>query len=155
MLVHDLPAPDPDYDPISAEPASGYQRLLGYRLVAWREDFAAVELVVARRHLNRSGVVHGGVITALLDAACGYAVTYCPYRGRKRQALTLTLSTSYMGQTREGVIRAEGVTRAGGRRIRFAGAQIRDARGNLLASGEGSFRLRGGSETLWGVARER
>ena len=45
-----------------AEPQGGFAQLVGYRLTKWEPDYAEVELDLLPRHLNRSGVPHGGVI---------------------------------------------------------------------------------------------
>jgi uncharacterized protein (TIGR00369 family) len=141
---------DETLDPVTGEPAYGIQRLLGFRVTEWSEDRAVVELKLTADHLNRSGVVHGGVLTTLLDTALGFSGLYCPYPGRIRRAVTLSLTTSFTGQAREGVIRAIGTRRAGGRRIYNATGEVLDADGRILALGEGTFRLRSGSETLDG-----
>ena len=51
---------------------TGAQRLLGYTLdVGEGDGRARCRLVVDDRHLNRSGVLHGGIAAMLLDNACG------------------------------------------------------------------------------------
>jgi uncharacterized protein (TIGR00369 family) len=137
---------------LKGEPPSGFQDLLGYRLVEWREDEAVLELTVDPRHLNRAGVVHGGVLTTLIDTACGFAATFCPHEGRVRRVVTLSLNTAFTGQARHGVIRAHGRKRAGGSRIVFCSAEVLDEHGALLAMGEGTFRYRSGSVSPQGEA---
>lgn len=130
---------------------TGFHEVLGYRQVSWTEQEAVIELEIAPRHLNLAGVIHGGVLTSLLDIVLAEAGCHCPYPGRIRRAVTLTLTTTFTGQCSGGVIRATGVRRAGGRRIFNSTGEIRDAQGNLLAIGEGTFRLRSGSESPEGV----
>lgn len=124
----------------------GFHELIGYRLVTHREGKAVVELDIQPRHLNRAGVIHGGVLMALLDIVLAEAGLYCDDPQRVRRALTLSMSTTFTGQCSAGVIRAIGVKRAGGRRIFNSSGEIRDQDENLLAIGEGTFRLRSGSE---------
>lgn len=129
----------------------GFHRLLGYRQVAWGETSATIELELRPEHLNLGGVVHGGVLTSLLDIALAEAGTYCPFPGRMRKAITLSLTTTFTGQCSGGVITVTGEKRAGGSRIFNSTGEARDAQGNLLAIAEGTFRLRSGSEGPEGV----
>ena len=129
----------------------GFHQVLGYRQVAWSEGEAVIELDVQACHLNMAGVLHGGVLTALLDVVLAEAGTYCPYPGRVRKAITLVLNTTFTGQCSSGVIRAIGKRRAGGSRIFNSSGEIRDQDDRLLAIGEATFRLRSGSEHPEGV----
>src|SRR5260370_31814157 len=68
------PVPDDTpHDPLESETMRGFNVLLGYRLAEWREDFARLELVLEPKHLNRSGVVHGGVLATMLDVTLRHA----------------------------------------------------------------------------------
>jgi uncharacterized protein (TIGR00369 family) len=129
----------------------GFHAVLGYRQVSWEEGRAVLELTVEQRHINLGGVIHGGVLTSLLDIACAEAGTYCPYPGRMRKAITLSLTTTFTGQCSGGVIRVVGTKRAGGTRIFNSSGEVFDQDGRLLAFGEGTFRIRSGSEKPEGV----
>lgn len=121
----------------------GFNATLGFRLVEWTPEHAIMELDIQEQHLNRSGVLHGGVMSTLIDAVCGYCGVWRPAGEPKAKALTLTLTTNYMGQVRAGTVRARGVRKGGGRKIFFAAGEVTDAEGNVLAMGEGSYRIRG------------
>ncbi|MBZ5487797.1 PaaI family thioesterase [Halomonas aquamarina] len=129
----------------------GFNDLLGFYVVEWSEARAVVELALNEKHLNRSGNVHGGVLASMLDNALSLAGLYCPVAGNARRAVTLSLSTTFVGPARYGVLRATGVLRGGGRKIFMASADIVDAQGNLVAMGEGSFKRRPGSESPEGL----
>lgn len=129
----------------------GFHNLLGYRQVSWDENEAVIELELTPQHLNLGGVVHGGVITSLLDVVLAEAGTYCPYPERMRKAITLSLTTTFTGQCSSGTIRVTGRKRAGGTRIFNSTGEVHDDTGNLLAIAEGTFRLRSGSEKPEGV----
>ncbi len=135
---------DPEtYDPLEAEAPYPYQELLGFRIVDWRQDYAKVELDVADRHYNRHGLPHGGVHASLLDTAFGFASCWCPYPGRVRRAMTLSLNMNYVGQLRGSKMIAEARVTGGGRSNFFAEGEIRDDTGALLATGSGALRWRG------------
>lgn len=138
-------------DLLDGEPRSGFQELLDYHLTEWSEDRAVLELSIERKHCNRAGLVHGGVLATLIDTSCGFAATYCPHPGRVRRVVTLQLTTSFTGQARHGILRAVGRKKAGGSRIVFCSSEIFDANGKLIAMGEGTFRYRTGSESPEGV----
>ncbi|MCG5238593.1 PaaI family thioesterase [Azospirillum doebereinerae] len=141
-------------DLLDGEAPSGYQELLGYRLSRWEEGLAEMELPLTAAHLNRAGVVHGGVLMSLLDTVSGFSVTFCPVEGRLRRAMTLSLSTSFLGQARDGTLVATGRLRGGGRKIVGAAAEIRHREtGALLATSEGMFKYRPGSENREGIER--
>lgn len=141
-----------DLDLLNGEEPSGFQRLLGYRLVRWQEGEAELEMPIDQRHLNRAGVVHGGVLTTLLDTAMGFSATYCPVPGRVRRVVTLSLSTSFLGQAREGDVYVIGRLRGGGRKIIGAAGEVRHrGTGALLATAEGMFKYRPGSESAEGT----
>ncbi|BAE51410.1 PaaI family thioesterase [Paramagnetospirillum magneticum] len=139
-------------DLLDGEPRSGFQELLGYHLAEWTEDRAVLELTVERKHCNRAGLVHGGVLATLIDTSCGFAATFCPHPGRVRRCVTLQLTTSFTGQARHGLLRAIAHKKAGGSRIVFCSSEVFDDSGKLVAMGEGTFRYRTGSETPEGVA---
>ncbi|MBI4185392.1 MAG: PaaI family thioesterase [Proteobacteria bacterium] len=130
---------------------SPYHDLIGFRLVEWREDFARAQLAVAEHHLNRSGVVHGGVFLSLLDQIAGFAGLYAPAPGGPRFAVTLSISCSFMGQARAGVLTAIGRKVGGGRNIYMTRSEVRDEAGAALALAQGVHRYRAGSEPAGGA----
>ena len=129
-------------DPL--RPHGGFADLLGYRLGAWRQDYAEVLLEVGARHMNRSGVLHGGVVSALLDTALGYAGTYSDLPGVTRRAFTLALNCHFVGTAEIGqTLTAIGRRTGGGRRIYFCTGEVHDQDGRLVGQGDGVFRYRG------------
>ncbi|RMD62858.1 MAG: PaaI family thioesterase [Alphaproteobacteria bacterium] len=120
-----------------------FATLVGYELTAWHTDEATVALSVTDRHINRSGVVHGGVIATLIDTACGFAGCYRPPPQEGRRAMTLALTTQFIAPAVAGMrITAHARRTGGGRQIFFASCEVRDQDGRLIASGEGTFRYR-------------
>ena len=81
----------PKGDPIRYH--GGFADLLGYELTAWGPDTAELTLKIATKHLNRSGVVHGGVVTTLIDTACSYSGCFCSVAGNVRRSFSLSLTT--------------------------------------------------------------
>lgn len=147
--MSDATRPDAIVDEVDA---AGFHSVLGYQQIAWEDGRSVLTVELQPHHMNLAGVIHGGVLTSLLDIAMALAGTYCPYPGRMRKAITLSLTTTFTGQARSGGITVTGIKRAGGSRIFNGTGEIHDADGQLLAVGEGVFRIRSGSEALEGVA---
>lgn len=141
------------YDPIAAETPSGFQTHTGYRVTAWSAGRAVIEMQVAPFHLNRHGVVHGGMLVSLLDVAGGHAVTFCDVPGRMRLATTIALATTFLAPARRGLLRAEGWLRGGGRKTVAITAEVVDDTGTLIALAQGSYRYFPGSEAPGGIPR--
>ena len=121
---------------------SAFNNALGIRLTDWSEGRCTVELDVTGDHLNRSGVVHGGVLMTLLDVACGDAGTWSEAQDGARLCVTLDLTTSFVAPALSGRLTTVATVSGGGRKIFFARAEVRDEDGKLLAMGQGSFRYR-------------
>ncbi|HWD23527.1 MAG TPA: PaaI family thioesterase [Burkholderiales bacterium] len=127
---------------MSATWDSGFHQLIGYRQVEWTREQVVLELEIGSRHLNRSGVVHGGVLSALIDIASSLSGCWTEDPRQRRRTMTLALTTNFTGQARGGVIRATGRVLASGDKIYTSAAEVRDAAGKLLAVGQGTFRYR-------------
>lgn len=125
-----------------ATPRSGYQQLVGYRLVEWSEGLAVAELDIGPQHLNIGGVVHGGVLMSLIDTACGYAGCFAPEPIQRPRAVTLSLTTSFMVPVTRGVVKAVGRMRRGGSRTFFCDAEVYSGPDTVVAIGHGTFQYR-------------
>ena len=128
-----------------------FGQMLGFRIVEWRDGHVRIEMDIRPEHLNRSGVLHGGIISALLDSACGYVGTWCTKEGNVRRVVTVSLTTNFTGQAKGGTITTIGRKRGGGRKIFFASAEVLDGNGQVLGFGDGVLRYRSGSEDPEGI----
>ena len=131
-----------------------FSQLLGYRILEWGPGRCRLEADITPTLLNRSGIVHGGVLAAIIDSAGGHAGTWCAVEGNVRRCVTVSLTVSYAGQARSGKLIADGRVRGGGRSIYFASTEIRDGRGALLAFGDATYKYRRGSDRPEGVPAE-
>jgi uncharacterized protein (TIGR00369 family) len=126
-------------DPLT--PHGGFADLVGYELGEWREDYAEVTLVVAERHINRSGVMHGGVLSTLIDTACGYCGTHSPEPGHRRRAFTVALTSHFIAAARLGALLTAAARRTGGGgQIFFSTCEVTDQDGRLIGKGDGVFK---------------
>ncbi len=120
-----------------------FAETIGYRLTAWTENEAEISFEAEARHMNGSGLLHSGVLATVIDAACGFAGCYEAAPGQGRRALTLSLTTQYLGPVAAGTRLTATATRSGGgRTIFFSSCEVRDAEGRLVATGSGTFKYR-------------
>jgi uncharacterized protein (TIGR00369 family) len=119
-----------------------FLEMLGMRLVRWTESEAEFTLELEPRHLNRQGILQGGLTATLLDAACGYAGLFVPLGHAPAHAATLALSINYVSASRQGALRAIGRRAGGGRNIYFSHGEVRGEDGVLVATGQGTFKYR-------------
>ena len=101
--------------------------------------------------LNRSGVVHGGVLATLLDHAGGLSGMHCTVPGNRRYGMTLSLTAHYLKQGKAGKVSAIGQRVSGGRKIFYARSEVIAEDGEILASGSSVHRYRSGSENPEGT----
>ncbi len=77
-------------------------------------------------------IVHGGMVTTLLDTAMGGACW--SVLDERESFLTADLHCEFVRSTRPGTLRAEGRVVQRNRRVAFCAADLYDATGELLAS---------------------
>jgi uncharacterized protein (TIGR00369 family) len=122
-----------------------FGKMLGFHIPEWDEGHVRMEMTLKPEHMNRSGVLHGGILAALLDTACGYAGTFCAKPGHVRWAVTVELNTNFTGQAKGGVVTVIGRKRTGGRNLFFASAEAFNEDGELIGFGDSVQRYRSGS----------
>ena len=130
---------------------SPFLELLGTEVEEWRDGYARIALELKPHHLNRAGVVHGGVLATLLDHGGGFCGLYCSVPGNRRYGMTLSLTCNFIGQAKAGRLIVTGNRTLAGRKIYFSATEIRTEADLLVASGTSVHRFRGGSESPEGV----
>jgi uncharacterized protein (TIGR00369 family) len=132
---------------------SGFRSLVGYRAVVWTRDYAEIELQLGPQHTNSLGILHGGVLMTMMDAAMGHAATWCPVKGHVRICVTLGMTTNFIAQAKTGTVRV--IARLIGihDRVGTATCEATDGDGRLIAAAQASFRYAPGSEAYEGVAK--
>lgn len=80
---------------------------------------AELVLEVREEFLQGQGLVHGGILAALLDSAMGSAV-----ESAFGQVVTVELSVHYLRPVRSGILRARGAVIQGGRRLVHAQGEV-------------------------------
>jgi len=129
----------------SSLPTSGVMQLLGGRTDSLEEGVCVMSMTLEEKHMNPNGVVHGGVLTTLLDEATGHAIV--TIRGLEVMAeaphVTLDMSVSFLSGARLGdELVCEGRVLRLGRSVAFAEAEVR-RRGadDLVAKGTFTYAI--------------
>jgi uncharacterized protein (TIGR00369 family) len=115
---------------------------MGLKLMRWEKDEVEFQMEILPWQLNRQGILQGGVMSTLLDAACGYAGLYSAPGEPEVHGFTLSLAVDFIGSCKSGKLRAIGQRIGGGRQIFFARAEVFNETNVLVASGQGSFKYR-------------
>lgn len=97
-------------------------------------------LEISALHLNRQGVLHGGVSATLLDTASGIAASLSGDDQGLTPFVTLSLNVDYLAAARDGVVRAIGRVTGGGRSVKFVSCEIRDEADRIIAASTGVFK---------------
>lgn len=129
---------------IATQPHSAFQRETGYLARVVTPGYAELTLAITEQHLNRSDLVHGGVLMALLDSVGGYSGVIVEDETKPRRAVSLSISTNFVHSARVGsTLTATATKTGGGRRIFFTRMEILDENHERIATAEGSYRYIG------------
>jgi len=113
--------------------AAPYYRFLGMEVVEAGDGRSRLRLPVRDEHKNIYGIVHGGVIAALLDSSCSVAVG--SLMGPGEASVTLDLRVNYISNVSDGMLFGTGKALHKGRFTGVGQAEIRDGTGNMVAAG--------------------
>src|SRR5258708_3057704 len=131
-----------DARPVAAHAFRGFNGLIGHEVVAWRPGFVEMSLKVRPDLCNANGLLHGGVLMTLLDSASGFACTFNDTATARRLSVTLAFTTQFIKAARDGdVLSILGAWRPSTSQSTFAAeTEIYDQKGDLVATGAGTFR---------------
>jgi len=107
------------------------------RGVGWAE----ATFLASSEHLNPMGMLHGGIIAGLLDLIMANAAGSHTDPKKIRFAVTLSLSMNFISSASDGPLGLRAETTGGGKSTCFCDGRIEDMDGNLIATGQGAFKL--------------
>ena len=126
---------------------SPFMDMIGGELEVWEEGRIVMSLTLEEKHMNPNGVLHGGVLTTLLDEATGAAIV--TVRGievmEEAPHATVDMNVVFVSGARPGdELVVEGRVLRVGRSIAFAEGEVR-RRGNddLIAKGQFTYAILG------------
>ncbi|MBO0682933.1 MAG: PaaI family thioesterase [Candidatus Dormibacteraeota bacterium] len=112
-------------------PRAGWQETVGARLVEVGEGHAVVELQAHAGHRHEGGVVQGGIITQIADAAMGVSLLTMQPEGEHNT--TIELKINFIRPVVDGRLRAVGRVVQIRRSLLFAEADVFDQEGKQVA----------------------
>jgi len=113
-----------------------YSETMGTTVVRASADEVVLQLEVMPRHHQPMGIVHGGVHCGLIEGACSIGASMAA-RSRDPNAIAVGLEnqTSFIRAVRTGTLTATAVPITRGRTTQVWQAEVRDADGQLIATG--------------------
>ena len=115
---------------LAAEPA-GWMETLGARITEAEPGRVVLELEAGPRHRHGGGVVQGGVITQIADAAMGMSLATLQPDGTWNT--TIELKINFIRPVVKGRLRAVGRVIEMGETLLFSEADVVDEAGKLVA----------------------
>lgn len=112
---------------------SPFPNHLAMRLKTFDRDSAELTLDIDREHFQAFGLVHGGVLAALIDTATYWAV----FGNLPEDAglVNVELKLNYLKPVTQGPLMARGQCIRSGRTLSYAEAHILDVTGEICAHG--------------------
>jgi acyl-CoA thioesterase len=130
---------DPELEPLIRQRfgSSQFATWMGMTLSRIDDGESELRLDVQPHHLNPGGIVHGGVLATILDAAIGLALR--SKLGMVTEHVTIELDVHYLSPARTGALVARGrAVRVGGR-VSYGEADLFADDGRLVAKGTATF----------------
>lgn len=122
-----------------ADDAISFRRHVGIRVLEADQGVAHLVMPFHDPLGNRAGMVHGGAIASLVDAAISTALV--SLLNDPKGGATVEMSIRYLTPP-QGDLRAEARVLHRGGRMAFGQADVYDAKGTLVATGQGTYSIR-------------
>jgi uncharacterized protein (TIGR00369 family) len=110
-------------------------RVLGFSLVEVEEGRAVFAVQPDERHYNPIGLVHGGLLSTVLDSAMGCAIHSTLPAGTGYSTLEIKVNFTRPALKETGLLRCEAVIVHRGKQTATAQGSVRDQDGRVYAHG--------------------
>jgi uncharacterized protein (TIGR00369 family) len=117
---------------------------VGYDALGFQDGRYVIRLAVSSHHMNRYGIVHGGVLFSMLDTAMSRAF-FDTFPADQNSGVTLEMKINYLKATNSGILTAYGVLINATRRTALVEGHIENEGGDLVAKASGTMMLTGSS----------
>jgi uncharacterized protein (TIGR00369 family) len=112
----------------------GWNTVMGLRFSRATADEVVGEVTVGEQHLQPYGIVHGGVHTGIIEAACSTGAALHAMKSG-RAVVGVENATSFLRAARGGKLTVTALPVSRGRRTQVWEAMVRDEKGRALATG--------------------
>jgi len=112
----------------------GWNTAMGLRFTKVTAEECIGELVVADHHLQPYGIVHGGVHTGIIEAACSTGAAVVAF-ARGQSVVGLENATSFITAVRSGTLRVTATPVTRGQRTQVWQATVTNEEGRTCATG--------------------
>ena len=116
-----------------------FNKLLGIHVLRYHSDGLTVECRVRDELLNSAGVLHGGVLATVADAAVGIALAR--HFGGKRAMTTIELKINYLRPVAQGKVLARARLLKVGTTICVGRVDVKDTTGKVVGAALVSYML--------------
>jgi uncharacterized protein (TIGR00369 family) len=127
-----------------AAPVPPAARLIGFALRGFADGEATVELEAGEPHTNPMGTVQGGVLSAMADAAMGWA--YMTTLREGETYTTLEMKINFLKPVWQGRVVATGRVRRAGRTTALVECEVVDGKGSAVAYATSTCMLLSGAQ---------
>lgn len=115
--------------------------LIGFQVELDTENRSAHCILDALEiHMNRHGVLHGGLISTLLDTAGGVTASMTVDEDGLTPFTTVSLNINFVAPAHAGKVTAVGRVSGGGRNLKFVSIEMHDTQDRLIANASGVFK---------------
>jgi uncharacterized protein (TIGR00369 family) len=121
----------------------GFGQVLGLRIAAAEAGVATIEMDAGPDHLNLGGIVHGGVISTLVDVAVAVACHSMDSQASPRAQATTELNVTFLRAAGPGRLTCQARIRRRGRSLAVGEAEVSDGAGRLVAVGRATYLVGG------------
>jgi len=119
-----------------------FEKVMGFELAIWEPGRSQFRVKLGPQHKNRQGAPHGGVVSALIDAAGMFAGNTHDETRERLRAVTVSMSCNFIAAPKGDTLVCNGRVLKSGRSTFFAEAFLTDGDdGPLLASGQGAYKF--------------
>jgi uncharacterized protein (TIGR00369 family) len=119
---------------------SPFYHFYGMEVSELGEGISRLHLPMKEEFKNLYGTAHGGVLAALLDSTCSFALASLLEEGEAM--VTLDMRVNFIGNVSAGLLTGEGTAIHKGRTTAVARGEVRDEAGKLVACGMSTCYIR-------------